>query len=221
MLFASRSRVVSDLCICSLWHLLFEDREGSAVNDRQSKAWLPMVHIPAHHVPLDLLVTLLLRYIKLGTFRSCMPFYPPPPNNPLVLLPYIRVPIMSLWVAPRFHEDSLALPQLCVPRIHLYMCWHAGGSVQTWWLAKQKWLVIAAPMSVFMEILASFLCPTDFLKPYVKNTPAGLFFCQIWYRLNDMFECWLCRLGCRWAVDVLAYRYNSPQNSYNQDLFSY
>lgn len=102
------------------------------------------------------------------TFRSCMPFYPPLPNNPLVLLPSIHVPIMSLWVAPGFHEDSLALPQLCVPRTHLYMCWHAAWSVQTWWLAKQKWLVIAPAMSVFMEILASFLCPTDFLKPYVR-----------------------------------------------------
>lgn len=138
-------------------------------------------------------------------FRSCMPFYPPPPNGPLVLVPPILVPITSLWVAPGFHEDSLSLPHPCVLRIHLCMCWHAGGSVQTCWLAKQKRVVIASTISVFVEILGSFLCSTtDFLKP-CRNIPVGISFCQIWYRLNDMIKHSLCRLECWWAVDVLTY----------------
>lgn len=147
-----------------------------------------------------------------------MPFYPPPQNGPLVLLPHIHVPIMSLWVASGFHEDSLPLPQPCVPRIHLCMCWHAGWSVQTCWQVKEKWVVIASTMSVFVEILGSFLCSaTDFLKP-CRNIPVGISFCQIWYRLNDMLKHWLCRLGCRWAVEVLADRHISPQNTYDQRL---
>lgn len=69
MLLASRSRVVPDFCICNRWYLWSEDRAGSAVNDRNSEAWLPIVLIPAHHVPLHLLVIPLLCCIKLRNLQ--------------------------------------------------------------------------------------------------------------------------------------------------------
>lgn len=80
MLFASRSRVVSDFCICRLWHLLSEHRAGSAVSDGKSKAWLPVVHIPAHHVPLHLLVAPLLCCFKLGHLQVLHALLPTSPK---------------------------------------------------------------------------------------------------------------------------------------------
>lgn len=134
MLLASRSRVVSDFCICSL--LASEDRAGGAANDRKSEAWLPVIYFPAHHIPLHLLVTPLLCCIKLGNLQILHALLPTSPKWSSSPAPSHSCPhnvcVSCSWLPQGQPVSSTAMWPPDSP-MHVLTCWLEG----TDWLAGQ------------------------------------------------------------------------------------